>query len=129
MDKLISKILALQKVSEELEPTKEKRNGMLERVQHFTNNFIDNLKTYPAFEQGDADLEKLKLTSEKSELPDLLQKFNSEVVLKGIKPASGGHIGYVPGGGIYTAALGDYLASITNEYAGIYYASPGAVTM
>jgi len=50
-------------------------------------------------------------------------------VLKGIKPASGKHLGYVPGGGIYTAAIGDFLASVTNEYAGIYYASPGAVTM
>ncbi len=129
MDELIGQILDLQRVSEELEPTQEKRNNMLDLVQNFTNNFIDNLETYPAFEQGDADLEKLKLTSAKSELPDLLQKFNSEVVLKGIKPASGGHIGYVPGGGIYTAALGDFLASITNEYAGIYYASPGAVTM
>ena len=50
-------------------------------------------------------------------------------MLKGIKPASGKHLGYVPGGGIYTAAIGDFLASVTNEYAGIYYASPGAVTM
>ncbi len=129
MDELISQILALQKVSEELEPTNDKRNIMFEQVQHFTNHFIDNLETYAAFKQGDADLEKLKLTSVKSELPDLLQKFNSEVVLKGIKPASGAHIGYIPGGGIYTAALGDFLASITNEYAGLYYASPGAVTM
>lgn len=129
MDELISQILALQKVSEELEPTQDKRNSMFEQVQHFANDFINNLETYPTYNRSDAVIENLKLTSVKSELPDILQKFNSEVVLKGIKPASGGHIGYIPGGGIYTAALGDFLASITNEYAGIYYASPGAVTM
>ena len=49
--------------------------------------------------------------------------------IKGINPASGGHLGYIPGGGIYTAAIADYLVDITNEYAGMYFASPGAVTM
>ncbi len=129
MDELINQILTLQKVSEALEPTKEERNCMYEQVQHFTDHFIDNLETFPAYIQGDADLEKLKLTSVKSDLPNLLQKFNSEVVLKGINPASGAHIGYIPGGGIYTAALGDFLAGISNEYSGLYYASPGAVTI
>ena len=129
MDVLISQILALQKVSEALEPSKEDRNNMQEEIQNFANHFIDNLESYPAFNQSDVNIESLKLTATKSKLPKILQAFNSEVVLKGIKPASGGHVGYIPGGGIYTAALGDFLASITNEYAGMYYASPGAVTM
>ena len=46
-----------------------------------------------------------------------------------MNPASGGHLGYIPGGGIYYSALGDYLADITNRYAGIFFASPGAVRM
>jgi len=33
----------------------------------------------------------------------------------------------VPGGGIFHAALGDYLAAATNRYAGIFFANPGAV--
>ncbi|MCG8605228.1 aminotransferase class V-fold PLP-dependent enzyme, partial [bacterium] len=44
-------------------------------------------------------------------------------------PASGGHLGYIPGGGIVHAALGDFLAAITNRYAGVFYAGPGAVRM
>ena len=47
----------------------------------------------------------------------------------GLNPASGGHLGYIPGGGIYYSALGDYLADVFNRYAGIFYASPGAVRM
>ena len=47
----------------------------------------------------------------------------------GLNPASGGHLGYIPGGGIYTSALGDYLADVFNRYAGVFYASPGAVRM
>ena len=46
-----------------------------------------------------------------------------------MNPASGGHLGYIPGGGIYPTALGDYLAAVTNEYAGIFYGGPNAVRM
>ena len=47
----------------------------------------------------------------------------------GLNPASGGHLAYIPGGGIYYSALGDYLADVFNRYAGVFYASPGAVRM
>jgi len=50
-------------------------------------------------------------------------------VRNGLNPASGGHLGYIPGGGLYLSALGDYLADVTNKYAGVHYASPGAVQM
>jgi aromatic-L-amino-acid decarboxylase len=47
----------------------------------------------------------------------------------GINPAGPGHLGYIPGGGIYFASLGDYLAAVSNRYAGIRFAGPGAVEM
>ena len=47
----------------------------------------------------------------------------------GLNPASGGHLAYIPGGGIYYSALGDYLADVFNRYAGVFYAGPGAVRM
>ncbi|MHB8843075.1 MAG: pyridoxal phosphate-dependent decarboxylase family protein, partial [Candidatus Aquicultor sp.] len=46
-----------------------------------------------------------------------------------LNPASGGHLGYIPGGGIYLSSLGDYIADVTNRFAGIFFASPGAVRM
>ena len=129
MDSLVNKIEALQKVSQELEPSFEEREILNQQVREFANHFMENLESYPAYVKGNPDIEKLTIKSGKKKLKELLVDFNSEVVLKGIKPASGKHLGYVPGGGIYTAALGDFLASVTNEYAGIYYASPGAVAM
>ncbi|WP_225987774.1 hypothetical protein [Rufibacter sp. LB8] len=41
----------------------------------------------------------------------------------GLNPASGG-LGYIPGGGLYYAALGDYLAAVSNRYAGLFYSAP-----
>ncbi len=79
--------------------------------------------------KGNANTNSLSLKKEKQSLVSLLKIYTKEVVEKGILASSGNHIGYVPGGGIFTAALGDYIADITNEYAGIHYASPGAVAM
>jgi len=38
-------------------------------------------------------------------------------------------LGYIPGGGLYASSLGDFLADVTNRYAGVFFASPGAVRM
>ena len=57
----------------------------------------------------------------------MLDLLEERIDKTGLNPASGGHLGYIPGGGIYASALGDYIAAITNRYAGVFYASPGAV--
>jgi len=129
MDSLVNQIEALQKISQELNPSIEEREQINIQIQDFVNNFLKNIENYPAYVQGNPNIEKLSIQKTKKNLKELLTDFNSEVVLKGIKPASGKHLGYVPGGGIYTAAIGDFLASVTNEYAGMYYASPGAVAI
>ncbi len=45
----------------------------------------------------------------------------------GINTTSGRFLGYVPGGGLFYSGLGDWLAAATNRYAGVFFASPGAV--
>lgn len=129
MEKLINKILALEKISQGLEPTLEQRDKLNQEVQNYSNQFIESCEINPSYFGGTPDSEKLSIKSGKKDLKKLLSIYTSEVVQKGINPASGGHLGYIPGGGIYTAALGDMLASVTNEYAGMYFGSPGAVAM
>lgn len=65
----------------------------------------------------------------KKNIADVFQLYTDEVINHGLIPSSGGHIGYIPGGGIFLSAIGDYLADISNEYAGMYFGSPGAVTI
>jgi glutamate/tyrosine decarboxylase-like PLP-dependent enzyme len=64
-----------------------------------------------------------------TDLSDLLSLVERTVDTPGINSASAGHMGYIPGGGIYAAALGDLIAAVTNRYAGVRFASPGAVEM
>jgi glutamate/tyrosine decarboxylase-like PLP-dependent enzyme len=36
---------------------------------------------------------------------------------------------YIPGGGLFHSALGDFLAAVSNKYSGFASASPGAVRL
>ena len=129
MKSLIEKIREFQKLSSQLEPTKKERDNYLMEVNDYTNSFLKNLedaKTYC----GKKEIEDIMvIDGKRKSIEEILGLYRDEVVEKGIKPASAGHIGYIPGGGIYTSALADYLADVTNVFSGIYYASPGAVAI
>ncbi|HEX8514091.1 MAG TPA: aminotransferase class I/II-fold pyridoxal phosphate-dependent enzyme [Allosphingosinicella sp.] len=47
----------------------------------------------------------------------------------GIATASPRFMGYVPGGGLFYSAIGDFLAAASNKYAGFAPAAPGAVRL
>ena len=80
---------------------------------------------------ADAGLELLDTPIAEDGIPmrDAIGLFERAVVQPGGQPASGGYLAYIPGGGIYHGALGDYLAAVSNKYAGVFFAGPGAVRM
>ncbi|MBN4046990.1 aminotransferase class V-fold PLP-dependent enzyme [bacterium AH-315-P13] len=129
MNKLKQQILELQGISSALEPTETERNQYIEQVNNYTNSFINALENTNAYSKETESDNVFAISSKKKTLQEILKIYDDEVASKGINPASGGHIGYIPGGGIYTSAIADYLADITNEYSGMYFASPGAVAM
>ena len=129
MSDIKNQILALQNISAALEPSEEQRNDLLGEMQKYSNNFLNNLSNKKAYASEKPEKNAFSVGEGTKEINDILKIFSEEVAEKGLKPASEGHLGYIPGGGIYASALGDYLAAITNEYAGISFASPGAVAM
>ena len=125
------RILALQEASKLLEPTGDQRKEWMLQIGQYADEFIDSMESKNAFNDvydrdnpfDDISFDKaVKLESE-------LAFLNQEVDSVGLNPASGGHVGYIPGGGIFPTAIGDYLAAITNRYAGIYFGGPGAVRL
>jgi aromatic-L-amino-acid/L-tryptophan decarboxylase len=48
---------------------------------------------------------------------------------KGFDPANPGFVGYIPGGGLYGAAIGDFLACVINRYTGVSAPAPAAVQL
>ena len=129
MNNLKQKILELQRVSEALEPTESQRNQYIAQVNDYTNSFINTIDGTNTYSKENGSSHGFTISSKKKTLKDILKIYADEVATKGINAASGGALGYIPGGGIYTSAIADYLVDVTNEYSGMYFASPGAVTM
>lgn len=129
MENLREQLKNYAEQSQVLESDSSFRMGILEKAAAFADRYIENLPHAKSFVSKEVNFEQLKITDHPKTMDEILQIFEDEVTEPGLRAASGGHIGYIPGGGIYSAALGDFLAAISNEYAGVSYASPGAVAI
>lgn len=116
-----------------LETNSTKRLSLQLAVSEYTEKFLDELETRKAYEYNSYAKEDqdsfFDIDGGSYHIEDILPFIAERVDKPGLNPASGGHLGYIPGGGIYESALGDYLAAVSNRYAGVFYASPGAVRM
>jgi aromatic-L-amino-acid decarboxylase len=128
-DKQIKKeIERLELIARQLSPSPQTRADWNKQVQDYANDFLDAIETTKAYDQPEeAMIPTLEINTESKSLSNLLAYLKKEVDQVGINPASGGHLGYIPGGGIFPTALGDYLAAVTNRYSGLFFANPGAV--
>lgn len=126
-DEILIKLTDLNEISQQLETPQNERIELLNTVSDYANNFINGLSTVKAFQEKEAT--SLEITDQKRSLPELLELYQKQVAETGINAASGKHLGYIPGGGVFTAALADFIAAITNPFASVHYASPGAATL
>lgn len=129
MKEIINQLDELEKVSRELEISSSERTALLRKAGDYANQFIAGIDHTNAFEEVKAPSKLLAIEKTKKTIDQTLLLYQSEVASKGVVAASGGQMGYIPGGGIYMAAIADFIAAATNPYAGIYYASPGAATI
>lgn len=129
MNDLIQQIQHYEKISVELEVNKVERNQLLNKLAGFINQYIDDLPNAKSYIDKEVNHPRLYINNETHKIEDILNVFRDEVTEIGLRAASGGHVGYIPGGGIYAGALGDLLAAVSNEYAGVSFASPGAVAI
>src|SRR5512146_3352395 len=131
-DGLIGRIRKLERAAAPLEPDSERRRVLREAVAAHAEAFLRRLPGASAFESNAgpaAELARHRPAEDPAALDELLQLFRRSVEDTGLKASSPGHLAYIPGGGLYASALGDYLAAVTDEYAGVRFAGPGAVEM
>ena len=129
---LLERIRRLESVSRGLEPEASERIALRDAVVAHAEDFlagIEQRKTYEIEKERARELRASPFSDEPAEIDELLRLVEDCVVTPGLNPAAGGHLAYIPGGGIYVSSLGDYLADVTNEYAGVRFAGPGAVEM
>ena len=130
--KMKERLLELEKASRLLEPSSPQRADVRRQVISYTEEFLDdieNIKAYVKSDEKGVGLLDSPITETGIPVDEAISLLRKNVDTPGLNPASGGHLAYIPGGGIYYSALGDYMADIFNRYAGVFYASPGAVRM
>jgi glutamate/tyrosine decarboxylase-like PLP-dependent enzyme len=128
---VLEKLEELERVSRQLEPDQGEREGMLDEVRAYAESFLKNLPTARAYtkDEGRGGTSISSFEEAPTNLPALLELLRREVDTAGINPVSAGMLGYIPGGGLYPSALGDYLADVYNRYSGVSFANPGAAEL
>ena len=128
---MLKKIHDLEQVSSRLEQSAGQREELTAQVMSFADSFLAKLPEMDGYvaDTGLGELLDEPFLESKGELTELMDILDKAVMRDGINPASGGHMGYIPGGGVYPSALGDFLADISNRYSGVAFASPGATRM
>jgi glutamate/tyrosine decarboxylase-like PLP-dependent enzyme len=129
---ILERLAALERAARPLEPGATRRRALRQPVLASAERFLRKVQSLNAYtETDDKGIGLLQSSIEEAGLPvsEVLHLFEHDVVRPGLNPASPGHLAYVPGGGIYHASLGDYLAAVTNKYAGIFFTGPGPVRM
>jgi len=127
-----TKLLQLEEMARKLEPAAPDRAAARGPIVDYAEEFLDHvgeLKAYIKSADKGKGLFESPITEEGIAIDQAISLIRENVDTPGLNPASGGHLAYIPGGGIYYSSLGDYLADVFNRYAGVFYASPGAVRM
>ncbi len=131
-DAVRADILAFQRAARALEPGTSKRKMLRNAVAAAGERFLRRIGTAKAWEepvQHGAGLLDAAVGERGIPLKRAIALLEREVIAPGLNPASGGHLAYIPGGGIYHSSLADYLAAVTNKYASVHFVGPGAVQM
>ncbi|MFT5290115.1 MAG: aromatic-L-amino-acid decarboxylase [Planctomycetota bacterium] len=129
---LEARISALEAISCELEEPRETRREWTDRVVEFSHSVVEGLADRPAWSTAKGarqEFLELGVPETPTSIDLVMDLVEREIDGPGLQPASGGHLGYIPGGGIFPGALGDMIAAVTNRYSGVSYAGRGPVAV
>jgi len=130
MDADLEQLQHLESLSRQLDPGKSLRDHLTAMSFTHVSEFINSLPARKAYVKADCpELKKLEISDEGKSMDLLLKIVQNEVHHAGINAASGGHLGYIPGGGLWLSGMGDMLAAVGNRYAGLAFSGTGAVIM
>ncbi len=121
---------ALAREARALEPDADRRADWDAAVHALADRFLDGFGRRPAWGGSPVPGEDPPAApgEEGAALDDLLAALERGW-RRGLDPAHPGHLAYIPGGGLYPSALADFLADVSNRYAGVGYAGPDAVAL
>jgi glutamate/tyrosine decarboxylase-like PLP-dependent enzyme len=123
---LRKQITELEQRSRLLEPSPQEYEQWVQQAARFASTFLSELPGMPAAVSSDPALIREQVPLHPTSFEALLEFLSKHVLTRGLNAASGRYVAYVPGGGLSSAAIGDFLAALTNRYSGNYGACPPA---
>ena len=129
---LLDRLRRLERAARPLDPGAARRKVLRRAAVASSERFLRKLETLKAFQETpDKGIGLLDAPIAEDGIPirTAIAMLERDVVRPGAATASGAHLAYIPGGGLYHSALGDFLAAVTNKYAGIFFTGPGPVRM
>lgn len=117
----------LREAARPLEPDAGERAALLKAVGAHAERFLEGLAEGPTYRE--LPIGEVSFPDQPQPIGAALGFIAEQVEQPGITTASGRFLGYIPGGGLFHAALGDFLAASSNKYAGFTPAAPGAVRL
>jgi glutamate/tyrosine decarboxylase-like PLP-dependent enzyme len=128
----INRIKELEEISSPLEPGAIYRSTLNRAAIEYAETYLESLAEDPAYKHPENDVSELyrfPVNEHPLPLKQVLKLLSKNVDSLGVNSPSQGNLAYIPGGALYHSTIGDYLAAVTNRYAGHFYGSPGAVHM
>ncbi len=129
---LIERLRRLERAARPLEPgtsrRKQLRNAVVASSERYLRK-IRTLKGYVETEDKGIGLLQSPISEDGISIEAAITLWEHNVVRPGANASSGHQLAFIPGSGIYHSALADYLAAVSNKYAGVFFSSPGAVRM
>ncbi len=128
MDSIVDKIAWLQSQSSILDPEPETWEKSIRQWIPYMLEIIRQNQTGKAFSQyaPGSEYRPLPIRSTGRPVSEIINDLD-QLLSPGLNPASGGHLAYIPGGGIPLGAIGDLLAALNNRYVGVNSVCPGGV--
>jgi glutamate/tyrosine decarboxylase-like PLP-dependent enzyme len=127
-----AELVRLKAEAAPLEPDSQARSALAAAAFAHVRDFLEGLpegRTYRSWKECPADPLDPEFAEEGRPAEAVLAYLDRRVDRPGIATASPRFMGYVPGGGLFHSAIGDFLAAASNKYAGFAPAAPGAVRL
>jgi aromatic-L-amino-acid decarboxylase len=123
---LLQALAHLEPQARKLDATAAELSSWLGELARFSGEYLARNASGPAWQgEGAGAPAPLPLPVDPAPLGEVLSEYADLVFTRGLSAGSGRFFGYVPGGSVPSAALGDYLAALTNPFVGVTPAAPG----
>ena len=109
---------------------------MRQLVDEAMARIVEHIATLPeqpvSYREGGKEIARAHvedLPQEGAPFSELLELIFDRLLTKTYNTASPGYLAYIPGGGLFHAAVADLIADSINRYVGVWVASPGLVQL